>query len=127
MMAIRTTNAEVLQIMDSDCNVSTTIIDRLIIAASAVVDKVFEGDSTMTTTLLKEVECWLTAHMIASTLYRTTQQEEIGEAKVIYTGKWGKELELTPYGQMVLTLDVTGKMAKAGKAGASIYAIKSFD
>lgn len=126
-MAIRVVNSEVLDIMDSDCNVSTTVIDSLIIAASAIVDKVFEGDGTMTDTLLKEVERWLTAHMIASSLYRTTMQEEIGEAKVIYTGKWGKNLESTPYGQMVLTLDVTGKMAKAGKSGSSIYAVKQFD
>lgn len=126
-MAVRVTHDEVLDIMDSGCTVSHTVIDSLIISANAVINSVFDSDTTMTETMLKEIERWFVGHMIASSLYRSTMQEEIGEAKVIYTGKWGKMLEMTPYGQMVLTLDVTGKMAKAGKSGASIYAIPNFD
>jgi hypothetical protein len=125
-MAVRTTNAEVLQIMDN-CTVSTTIIDRLIIAASAIVDKVFAGDGTMSDAMLEEVECWLTAHMLASTLSRTTSDEKLGDAQVTYTGKWAMGLDSTPYGQMVKTLDVTGKIAKMGLKGASIFAIPNFD
>lgn len=125
-MAIRVTNAEVLEIMDN-CTVSTTIIDNMIKAASAVVDKVFANDSTMDDTLLKEVERWLTAHMIACTLSRTTAKERLGDAEVSYTGEWGKMLESTPYGQMVKTLDVTGKMSNIGKRGASMYVIPQFD
>ena len=126
-MAVRTTHDEVLEIMDSDCSVSHAVVDRLIIAASAVVDQVFENDTDIGTTLLEEIECWLTAHMIASTLYRTTSEEKVGDATAKYTGQWGKKLESTPYGQMVLTLDTTGKMAKLGKAAASIFAIPSFE
>ena len=126
-MAIRTTHDAVLEIMDSDCSVSHTVVDRLIIAASAVVDQVFENDTDIGTTLLEEIECWLTAHMIACTLYRTTSEEKVGDATAKYTGQWGKKLESTPYGQMVLTLDTTGKMAKSGKAAASIFAIPSFE
>lgn len=126
-MAVRTTHDEVLEIMDSDCSVSHAVVDRLIIAANAVVDQVFENDTDIGTTLLEEIECWLTAHMIASTLYRTTSEEKVGDATAKYTGQWGKKLESTPYGQMVLTLDITGKMAKAGKAAASIFAIPSFE
>lgn len=126
-MAVRTTAAEVLDIMDSGCTVSTNIITRLIVAASAVVDQVFENDTDIGDTLLEEIECWLTAHMIASSVYRTASEEEVGDARVKYTGQFGKKLESTPYGQMVLTLDTTGKMAKMGKSGASITAITSFD
>lgn len=126
-MAVRVTHDEVLDIMDSGCTVSHTVIDTLIISANATINSVFENDTTMTETMLKEIERWFVGHMIASSLYRSTMQEEIGEAKVIYTGKWGKMLEMTPYGQMVLTLDVTGKMAKSGKSGASVYAIPNFD
>lgn len=126
-MAVRTTHDEVLDIMDSGCTVGHTIIDRLIIAASAVVDEVFENDTDVSATLLEEIECWLTAHMIASTLWRTTSEEKIGDASAKYTGQWGKKLESTPYGQMVLILDTTGKMARSGKIAASIFAVKSFD
>lgn len=126
-MAVRTTAAEVLDIMDSGCTVSTTIISRLIVAASAVVDQVFEDDTDIGDTLLEEIECWLTAHMIASSIYRTASEEEVGDARVRYTGQFGKKLESTPYGQVVLTLDWTGKMSKLGKISASISAIESFD
>lgn len=125
-MAVRTTNARVLQIMDN-CTTSTTIIDRLITAASAVVDKVFESDSEISDTLLEEIECWLTAHMLASTLHRSTTNESLGDASVTYTGSFGEGLKSTPYGQMVLSLDTSGKMLRQGKQVASIYAIPSFD
>lgn len=126
-MAVRTTHDEVLEIMDN-CTVSHSVIDKLIIAASAVVDQVFLDDDDIGDTLLAEIEKWLTAHMIASTsLYRTTSEEEVGDARAKYTGQWGKKLESTPYGQMVLTLDTTGKMARLGKMAASIFAVPSFD
>ncbi len=125
-MAVRTTHDEVLTIMP-DCTVAHATIDTLIIAASAVVDEVFEDDTTIGDTLKEEIEKWLTAHMIASTLWRTTSEEKLGDATVKYTGSWGTGLNSTPYGQMVLTLDFTGKMSKMGKSAASIYAIKSFD
>jgi len=126
-MAVRTTHDEVLEIMDSGCTVSHSVIDRLITAASAVVDQVFLGDADIGDTLLEEIECWYTAHMIASTLYRTTSEEKVGDATAKYTGQWGKKLESTPYGQMVLILDTTGKMARAGKIAASIHAVESFN
>lgn len=117
---------EVFDIMESDVTVTASAVTAMITAASALVDSVFATDTTIGTTLLKEIERWLTAHMLASTLTRTTSKERLGDAEVSYTGTWGKFLESTPYGQMVLTLDVTGKMAKAGKMGATMYAVKSF-
>jgi hypothetical protein len=123
----RVTISEVLIIMDSDVSVSNTAVTAMIGAASAIIDKIFEDDTVITEELLTELERWLTAHMIASTLNRTTSKERLGDAEVTYTGKWGERLNSTPYGQMVLTLDITGKMAKSGKAGMVMYAIPSFD
>jgi len=60
-------------------------------------------------------------------LARMASKEKVGEAEVTYTGKWGELLKSTPYGQMVLLLDTTGKIANAGKAKASMYAIPNFD
>lgn len=126
-MAIRTTSAEVLQIMDN-CTVSTTIIDSFITSASALIDKVFEYDiNDIPSALLEEMERWLTAHMIASSLQRTTDTERLGDAEVKYTGKWGENLGSTPYGQMVMTLDYSGRMKSLGKGRAGIHAVPQFD
>jgi len=122
----RTTSAEVLQIMDG-CTLSSTIIDAYILAANALLDKVFYGDSTLGTVVLEEVERWLTAHMIASTTWRTSKSESVGQVSVTYTGDFKEGLSSTPYGQMVLSLDFTGKMGNLGKRKASIFAITSFD
>ena len=126
-MAVRTTSAEVLQIMEN-CTVSTTIIDSFITAASALIDKMFEYDTdNVSSTILEEMERWLTAHMIACSLQRVTSTEKLGQAEVKYAGEYGTNLESTPYGQMVLTFDYTGRMANISKRRATINAIKQFD
>ena len=122
-MAYRVTATEVKSIMDG-CTTADTVVETLIKGASETVNSIF---NTTDLTLYKEIERWLTAHMLASTLARTTSEEKIGDASAKYTGKWGSKLESTPYGQMVLILDTTGKMANAGKMEASIYAVKGFD
>ena len=121
----RVTHDEVKEIMDN-CTVTDAIVDTFIGAATELITQVFT-DGTVGDTLLKEIERWLTAHMLASTLSRTTSDEKLGDASVKFTGVWGKRLELTPYGQMVLILDTSGKMANAGKMAASIYAVEEFD
>jgi hypothetical protein len=126
-MAIRVTTEEVLEIMDSDVVISSTQATAMIRAASLMIDKIFADDSDVTAEELIELERWLSAHMIASTLARMASKEKVGEAEVTYTGKWGELLKSTPYGQMVLLLDTTGKIANAGKAKASMYAIPNFD
>jgi hypothetical protein len=125
-MANRVTATEVKQIMDS-CTTSDTVVDVFIGAANSMVTKVYESDTEMTTTMLKDIERWLSAHMIASTVHRSTSEEKLGEASVKYTGYWSQGLSSTPYGQMVQILDVTGKFANYGKRSATIDAIKSFD
>lgn len=126
-MAVRVTTEEVLEIMDSDVVISSTQATAMIRAASLVIDKIFEDDSDITAEELVELERWLSAHMISSTLARMSSKEKVGEAEITYTGKWGELLKATPYGQMVLLLDTTGKIANAGKARASIYAVPNFD
>ncbi len=122
----RTTATEVKAIMDN-CTVDDTVVDVLIISANALVTEVLGDDSTIGATLLEEIERWFTGHMLASTLCRTTTNEKIGEVSVKYTGEFRENLSSTPYGQMVMQLDFTGKMANIGKKRASMYAIPSFD
>lgn len=122
----RVTATEVKAILDG-CTTADAVVEVMIDAAEELVDEVFENDADMNTTLMKEIERWFVAHMIASTLWRTTASEKVGDAEAKYTGQWGKMLESTPYGQMVLQLDFTGKMAKMGKPGARIFAVPNFD
>jgi len=122
----RVTEDEVRAIM-VEGDVTDTQITPMILAAEEVITNVFASDTTISETLLKEIQRWFVAHMVAATVQRTVTEERIGDVSVKYTGYFSKKLEATPYGQMVLTLDISGKMAKTGKAVASMYAIKSDD
>ena len=122
------TAAEVRLIMNvTDTVLTDDMIAPFIAAAEELVDKVFADDSDIGDTLLEEIKKWMTAHMIAATIHRTTSDEKLGEASVKFTGYWGKKLEATPYGQMVLILDTSGLMAKTGKMSATITAVESFE
>jgi hypothetical protein len=121
----RVTATEVKAIMDN-CLLTDTTVNTFILAANKLVTKIF-GYSTTEDSMYKEIERWLSAHLIASTLERTTSIEKLGDASVTFTGKWGEGLKSTPYGQMVLLLDTSGELANAGKAAASITAVISFD
>ena len=123
----RTTATEVKAIMDN-CQVSDDdITDHYIPAANAIVTKVLGDDSDIGATLMEEVERWFTAHMIASSRWRTTKSDKVGDIQVQYTGEFKQDLSSTPYGQMVKQLDITGKMMNIGKRAAGIYAVTSFE
>jgi hypothetical protein len=126
MADARVTATEVKAILDN-CTVSDTIVDTFILSANLTVTSVFASDTTASEAFLKEIERWFTAHMISSTLERTTITEKIGEVSVKYAGEFKQNLSSTPYGQMVMQIDVTGKMNNLGKRKASIYAVKSFE
>lgn len=122
----RTTVREVTKIMDG-LTLDDPIIDAYIKGANLMVTKILGDDTTLGSSLMTEVEKWLTAHMIASTRWRTVSEEKVGDASVKYSGVYGLGLNSTPYGQMVKVLDTTGKIAASeGKQSASIIAIESF-
>lgn len=122
----RVTATEVKAIMDN-CTVADATVDTFILSGNLIISKVFVNDTTLGDDLLKEIERWFVAHMLASTICRTTESEKLGDASVKYTGKWDKNLDSTPYGQMAKQLDITGLLANTGKKGASMYAVTSFD
>jgi len=121
----RTSEADVLAIMDNE--LTSSEVTPFLTGANLLVTQAFSGDTATSSDLLVEIEKWFTAHMIAATIARTTSQEEVGDAKAKYTGYWGKNLDSTPYGQMVKVLDTQGMMIKLGKAGATLTAITSFE
>ncbi len=125
-MAARVTYADVMGILDSDCDVPANKIENVIVGAHVIVERVFKGDTSVTEELLTEIERWLSAHMVTVALYRMAAKERVGDAEVTYTGQWGQLLHSTPFGQMVLTLDATGKLAKTGKSMSTLFAIPNF-
>ena len=132
----RVTYDEVIEIMDN-CTLSSTVVETYINAANLFLNSLFNitdadessesSGAVETTDLYKEMERWLTAHMISSTRFRMSKSEQVGDAKVEYVGKFGMGLDSTPYGQMLKMMDPTGELASADKRKASIFAIPQFD
>jgi len=124
--------AEVKQIIDTD--LSDDIVNTFIESADALVSEVLGDDDTITDDHRKSIELWLSAHFIAATREQQIQKAGAGGADVVYQGVTGKGLESTYYGQQVLILDTTGKIAEiirkniiSGKGGnAFLKAITSF-
>lgn len=126
-MAVRTTATKVKQIIDTD--LIDTIVDAYILAANYTITEVLGSDTELSSDHKAELERWLTAHLIAATRERQASKEGAGGASITYEGMTGKGLEATMYGQQVLAMDATGKLAvySGAKRQASIYAITSFE
>lgn len=123
-MAARVTANDVRAILN-ETELSDAIIETYISSANVLVDQVLSYTS-LSANVLREIERWLTAHMIVLSRERLTREEGAGGAKVVYMGVDGKGLEATPYGQMVLELDTTGKLAALASKHAWIKTIRSF-
>lgn len=121
-MANRVTEADVRAIID------TVLTDPEILpyinSANVWVNTVAEP-IPLAEEVLFEIERWMSAHMIAMTQERMAKEEGAGGAYIKYVGEWGKGLDQTPYGQMVIGLDPTGTIADLvkRKGQASIYAV----
>ena len=124
-MANRTTASAVKILLDS--TLEDSIVVSFIDVANSLATEKLATDTTLGVERREQIERYLSAHLIASTIERMGQEEKIGEASIKYTGATGKGLEATSYGQMVKVLDTTGAFAQADKRVASIKAIKSFD
>lgn len=128
-MANRVDANEVKEIIDTALGEST--IEAFITAANVIVTSLL-GSSGLGTAHLKEIERWLTAHLISCARDRTVRTEQAGQASITYeTQPLGKGLDASLYGQQVKLLDTTGILAAeigaAALKSASIYAITSFD
>ena len=120
-MANRTNATDVKLIIETQ--LQNANIEAFITSANAIVTDAL-GSSSLSDSTLEQIEKWLTAHMIASTRERMAKKEEAGGAKIEYAGNYGMGLDLTTYGQMVKTLDVTGIMASLGSKKIVFKAIK---
>lgn len=118
-MARRATNTEIQLIIDVDTSITDAMITAFGTSASVMVDNVFADDTTLDSTTLAEIEKYLAAHFISLRDPRATEERN-EEVWVKYQGQTGKRIEATYYGQMALSLDTTGQLAKAGMKKASI-------
>lgn len=122
-MGIRVSSQEVKGIITT----SLTDLGPFIKAASKIVDvlAVRDTDGLLDNATLKEIERWLSAHALSMTKEPQVKQEQIGDAAITYQGTIGvgKGFEATYYGQMALSLDVTGKLQSLGKRRAQVKTV----
>lgn len=125
-MAKRVNADEVKAIIDT--TLTSTVINSYITSANVYVDEVLTGKG-LSDAILKEIERWLSAHMIASTKERQSKEEGAGGAFIKYTGYWSTGLLGTSYGQMAVSLDSSGTLdaLTKGKGTVSTQAIPQFD
>lgn len=120
---MRATEQEVLDIMDT--TLTTEQLTPYLISANAFVTNTFSGKG-LSDDILKEVERWVAAHMVATTKDRQIKETGADNAYIKYTGYWSEGLNATSYGQMAIALDSTGTLAilAKGKRGIYIYAVE---
>lgn len=121
-MANRVTAAEVKEIISTDLDNDT--VDVFIGAANLTVTEIIGDDTSLSDDQKKEVERWLSAHLIACTRQQQPQRQAVDAANIVYQGKTGMGLDATFYGQQVKILDTSGKMAaKLSKKAVSVHAV----
>lgn len=126
-MAVLATVDDVEDLMQ-DSSLSDSYVTSVLTTVDRILSKVYEYyTDTISDNLLTELQKYYAAHIIASTTSRMAAEEQVGDARIKYTGKWDVGFNSTPYGQILLALDPSGLIAKTGLKSASIYAIKSFD
>lgn len=116
----------------------TTISDVRIVIPTGLEDLEISGlmkianrmvTTVLSTTVLEEstmrdIETWLTAHLIAMGKERQTREERVGDMWLKFSENKEQFLLSTTYGQMVLMLDTSGSFQSASKMRASIQAIR---
>jgi len=112
----RVTDDEVKEIIETSITTTPFITVANLIVTERLANEGL-GDS-----LLKEIERWLAAHLVAIRDQRP-QNERIGDANITYQGRSGLGLDATQYGQQVKILDTSGKLANLGKRVARIEMI----
>lgn len=98
-------------------------INALINIANPIVTRVVGGEG-MTDAVLKDIETYLTAHLIAIGKERQPREERVGDIWVKYQENPKGWLESTTFGQTVIFLDESGNLARRSLKKARIRAIE---
>jgi hypothetical protein len=97
---------------------SVVSLDVFIAQAALVVDEQLDGLG-MTDARLKEIERFLAAHFIASSIDPQAKSESVGAVSATYEGQQGLGLQSTRYGQQAIAFDTTGTLKTQNTAGVS--------
>ena len=122
-MTVRVTATEVKEIIVT--TVEDSVVDVMIASANLLVTDQLAGE--LSAGLLKEIERWLSAHLLSMSLQRQTIKEEIGGDTNEQYATLGLNLDGSSYGQTVKMLDTTGLLANLGKSKGVITAVTSFE
>ena len=109
-MATRVSAAEVREIIEID---ATLDIDSFILAANTMVT-IICTDASLTVAQLKEIERWLSAHLVAIREPRA-QSRKAGPFSEAYMFKVALGLKVTRYGQQAIWMDTSGALEQANK------------
>jgi hypothetical protein len=119
---MRTTIQKVRDILEPN-DITDDVIESIIESASVMVTSLFSGTST-SSALLAEIERWVSAHMIASTVLRQTIDQGAGGAYEKYAGTFADGLKSTSYGQTAIALDSSGVLASSGGRQVKLLAVR---
>ena len=123
-MALRTSTDDVKSIMST--SLGDADILKLASHANLMVTRQLDGEG-LTAALLKDIETWLTAHLIAIGKERQVVIEKVGDIWITYNENPEGWLKSTTFGQTVLFLDSSGKFAQSAKDRVRIRAIKQIN
>jgi len=105
----RTNATDVKLILDTE--LSDEIVTAFIGDANLIVTHYLGDVNSLLDTQKESIEKWLTAHLLAVSMERQAETEEVRYAKIKYQGKTGLNLDATLYGQQVKLLDTSGTLA----------------
>lgn len=118
-MAARVTATEVKQIIET--SFEDTMVNAFIAGATAVIDTAL-GTSGLSDALMKEIERWMAAHLVAQRERQLLKAGASG-AFVEYVGVFEMGLNGTQYGQTAMALDTTGTLASLSLKKAYLRAV----
>lgn len=116
--------SEVRIILDTD--LSDNEVSAFIDIADSLVSTHLTS-TNLSDAVKKEIERWLTAHLITISRDRLASSEKVGDASIQYADAkmLGKGLDATSYGQMVKILDTSHTFEKIDKKEIIIKAVES--
>jgi len=129
-MANRVTPAEVAEIYEYDTDITDPEINVFIVSANILTNKVNTEGEITDTTQLKEIERWLSAHLVC---IRDPQaaSEKAGPVGQKVQEKVDLGFNQTRYGQMALMIDTSGYLASLQKAsedgGLKLASVNTID
>ena len=112
-MSLRSNVTEVRKIIDTD--IPDDRVEAFLKSASVMVDQALGKTTLLSEESKTEIEKFLTAHFIASTVTQQLAEAGGGVTRVKFQGEFGQGLKSTAYGQAVLRMDTTGILAQTDK------------